>query len=111
MSSERLAVSGSDILRIPTPVDLRRRDAQRELVLRETDYKQLKLKPGDFLLLDRDDLTDPVSGIDDELVELEALTLARALQRLRRRGGFFRDDRLLNLDHGRGGLCRRRRLG
>src|SRR5580704_6559457 len=87
--------------------DLRRRDAQRKLVLRETDDKQLKLKPGDLLLLDRDDLPDPVRGIDDELVELEALTLARALQSLRC-GGFLRDDRLLDLDDGRGGLCRRR---
>src|SRR6185437_915015 len=66
--------------------------------------EELKLETRDFLFLDRDDLAHPVSRIDDELVEPEALPLARGLQRL---GGGRRLFHLLDLRHGRGGLCRR----
>src|SRR6185295_8039774 len=55
--------------------DLGSRDPQRHLVLDEIDDEQLQFCPRDFLLLDRNDLTHPVRGVDDKLVGLEALSL------------------------------------
>ena len=62
--------------------DLRRRHAQRHLVLHEIDHEQLKLGAGDFLLLDGQDLANPVRGINHEFVGLEALALGQNLLRL-----------------------------
>jgi hypothetical protein len=47
------------------------RHAERHLVLLEGDDEELELEARDLLLLDRDDLADPVGGVDDEIVGVE----------------------------------------
>src|SRR5262245_2546429 len=90
--------------------NLRGGHAQRHLVLDEVDDEQFELVAGDFLLLDRRDLTDAVSRVHDKLIGLEALTLGGLLQGfvvhhlLRNRPlhgllGSGTGNRLLGIDH------------
>ena len=71
--------------------ELAGRNAQGQLLLVEGDDKELKRHAGDFLLLDADDAADTMSGIDDELVGLEAVALVDRLllhgKQLARGGG------------------------
>jgi hypothetical protein len=91
------------------------RHAERHLVLHEIDHEQLKTGACDFLLLDRQDLADAVSGIDHEFIGLEALTLGHDLLRLfdlgggnHRLGGNLRRDHSGGLgSHGLGGYMLR----
>jgi hypothetical protein len=55
----------------------------------EADDEQLKPRAGDFLLLDRDDLTHTVGRIHDEFAGLEALPL-RSLLRIHSQTCSFR---------------------
>src|SRR5256714_1448766 len=57
--------------------DLAHRHPQRHLVLEEVDDEQLELVARDFLLLDRENLADAVSRVDDVFVDLEPVTLRR----------------------------------
>ena len=55
--------------------DFRGRNPQGHLVLDEVDDEQFELSARNLLLLDRDDLADPMGRIDDKLVSFEALSL------------------------------------
>jgi hypothetical protein len=67
---------------MPTLATFGGRHPQRHLVLHEVDHEQFKLGAGNLLVLDGQDLANPVGGIDHEFVGLEALTLGQNLFRL-----------------------------
>ena len=103
-----LTMPSSASLRMPTLSQLAGRHAQRQLLLVEVDDEQLERHARDLLLLDADDAADAVSGIDDELVGLEAVALAHGL--LFGGQGLAGSSRLLGDRLGRSRCSSRRRL-
>src|SRR5438105_764525 len=79
------------------------------LALRRLGTAARPLGKGSLLLLDRRNLAHAVGGIDDELVDLEALTLGRLLGGHSRGRSFVRLAAQGSLCHGGCAACRRAR--